>query len=457
MPAPIQLKYRAFLSYAHADQSWGRWLHRQLEGFRIDKDLVGRETALGAVPKTLRPIFRDREDFSGGHSLNEATIAALDASAALIVLCSPVAATRPAVNEEVRLFRWRHPGRPVIPVLVDGTYPDNFPPALRFEVTPEGEITERPVTLLGADLRETADGKSLGLAKVVAALTGVPVDDIRKRQAIADKQRTVTAAAGIAVFAALALLTAFLFFQHQRQDAQLEAQRHEMKAQREQLAGLVERLALISPARADGTEKAIGAAVADAAKGAERGDRKLQQALELLKAGNVKDAASLFRAVAEERSARLDQDKKDAALAYRNLGAIAGLADPKAAREAYAKALEYDPSDLDALYWHGYLSYWAGQLANASGSLDGLMSEGTRRSDARAIHRAHVWLGMVAKDRGNLPLAREHEEKAVTIAARESATKPQDSDWQRELSEAQIRLGVVLFVGGNLTAGAREL
>lgn len=93
-------KYRAFISYAHADERWAKWLHKELEGFRIDTDLVGRETAIGPVPKALRAIFRDREDFSGGHMLTEATIAALDASAALIVLCSTVAAGRPAVNEE---------------------------------------------------------------------------------------------------------------------------------------------------------------------------------------------------------------------------------------------------------------------------------------------------------------------------------------------------------------------
>ena len=113
------LKYRAFLSYGHADASWAKWLHGRLESFRFDKDLIGRETSLGAVPKTLRPIFRDREEFSGGHSLTAATIAALDASAALIVLCSTIAAGRPAVNEEVRLFRSRHPDRPVIPVIVE--------------------------------------------------------------------------------------------------------------------------------------------------------------------------------------------------------------------------------------------------------------------------------------------------------------------------------------------------
>ena len=118
MSAPVVLKYRAFLSYAHADMRWGKWIHGQLERFGIDKDLAGRMTAMGHVPKTLRPIFRDREDFTGGHTLAAATIAALDQSAALVVLCSAVAATRPAVNEEVRLFRSRHPDRPVIPVMM---------------------------------------------------------------------------------------------------------------------------------------------------------------------------------------------------------------------------------------------------------------------------------------------------------------------------------------------------
>jgi hypothetical protein len=46
------------------------------------------------VPRTLRPIFRDRDDFTGGHSLATATIEALNQSAALIVICSPVAANR---------------------------------------------------------------------------------------------------------------------------------------------------------------------------------------------------------------------------------------------------------------------------------------------------------------------------------------------------------------------------
>lgn len=87
MSKPVSFKYRAFVSYSHADTGWAKWLHRGLESFHIDKDLVGRETATGAIPQALRPIFRDRDDFTAGHTLTDQTLAALDASAALIVIC----------------------------------------------------------------------------------------------------------------------------------------------------------------------------------------------------------------------------------------------------------------------------------------------------------------------------------------------------------------------------------
>jgi len=46
-------KYRAFISYSHRDTPWARWLHNALERYRIDRDLIGRETSAGPVPKTL--------------------------------------------------------------------------------------------------------------------------------------------------------------------------------------------------------------------------------------------------------------------------------------------------------------------------------------------------------------------------------------------------------------------
>jgi hypothetical protein len=95
---PVPFKYRAFLSYSHRDKAWGKWLHAALEGHRVDKDLVGRDTPAGPVPKTLRPIFRDREDFSAGHSLTAQTIAALEASNFALRSCCTRSVSAPATR-----------------------------------------------------------------------------------------------------------------------------------------------------------------------------------------------------------------------------------------------------------------------------------------------------------------------------------------------------------------------
>jgi tetratricopeptide (TPR) repeat protein len=462
MPAPVALRYRAFISYSHADTKWANWLHGRLESFRIDRDLIGRKTPMGLIPKTLRPIFRDRDDFTAGHSLSEQTLAALDASAALIVLGSPDAAKSRYVNEEVRLFKQRHPNRPIIPVIVDGKPGDPasecFPPALKFEVAPDGAITDRPADLLAADMRETGDGRDLALVKVVARMLGVPTDDVRKRQVIAQNWR-------LKVTAVLSLVAGFLVWEHQRQVTAEETRERERLAREEardkQLkAEIVQSLLGISGAQAaPGAAKALGDAVADAQERAAQGDERWQKALDLLKANKPQDAEPLFRTVAEEKAARvrtdrarLEKDSKAAAAAYRNLGAIAGLGDPKRAREAYAKPLEYDGEDPEALYWYGYLNFLAGDLGTAQRTLARLLETATARGDQRGIYRAHLVQGQVMRGRGSLPSAREHVEKSLGIALAESASAKDDFEWQRDVSEAQIRIGDVLRDQGNLPA-----
>ena len=215
MTSPADFKYRAFISYSHADTRETRWLHRQLEGFKIDRDLVGRATPSGPIPHTLRPIFRDRDDFTAGHTLSDQTLAALDASAALVVMCSPASAKSQYVNEEIRLFKSRHPGRPVIPVIVAGR-PGNgdaecFPPALRFQLGADGTITPSPAEVLAADIREDGDGRALAVAKVVARLLNLNTDDIfrraererrrRSRNWIAGLSAVAVSLAGLAVWA----------------------------------------------------------------------------------------------------------------------------------------------------------------------------------------------------------------------------------------------------------------
>ncbi len=209
MSEPVTYKYRAFLSYSHRDAEWGKWLHKALEGYRIDKDLVGRTTPVGVVPKALRPIFRDREDFSAGHSLTEQTLAALEASQFLVVVCSPNAAQSRYVNEEVRHFKMLGHAARVIPLIVDGEPGDAsrecFPAALRCKVSGDGAITSEPEEPIAADARPQGDGKEIAKQKVVAGLLGVGLDEIARRAERARKRRHRFWAALAGVFLVLAV------------------------------------------------------------------------------------------------------------------------------------------------------------------------------------------------------------------------------------------------------------
>jgi formylglycine-generating enzyme required for sulfatase activity len=219
MAEPVPLKYRAFISYSHADTNWAKWLQRGLEAFKIDKDLAGRETARGAIPESLRPIFRDREDFTAGEALPEQTLAALDASSALIVVCSPDSNHSHYVNEEIRAFKSRHPSRSLIPLIVAGK-PDDpmqecFPPPLKFKFDTKGHVTKEKSELLAADARDEGDGKDLALAKVIAGLLGLSPDEVfrraeRERRAAIRRRRRVQIGFGALGWLLLAGLVAWI-------------------------------------------------------------------------------------------------------------------------------------------------------------------------------------------------------------------------------------------------------
>jgi tetratricopeptide (TPR) repeat protein len=162
-------------------------------GHRIAKDLVGRETSAGPVPKALRPIFRDREDFSAGHSLTEQTNAALEASQFLVVICSPSSARSPYVNEEIRRFKALGRAKHIIALIVAGepgdAENDCFPPALRYAVDADGSISDRLEEPIAADAREQGDGKDIARLKVVAGLLGLRLDEVVRRAERARKRR----------------------------------------------------------------------------------------------------------------------------------------------------------------------------------------------------------------------------------------------------------------------------
>ena len=190
----------------------------------------------------------------------------------------------------------------------------------------------------------------------------------------------------------------------------------------EELKGwLTERLLSTSPASAaPGVGKAVGAAVQTAVDGAAAGDQRYAEALNLLKQGKATEAEQLFRAVAEEKAARIKTDSSTAAAAFRNLGAIAGLSEPKRAQEAYSRALSFDPDDMEALYWFGWLNQRAGKLTIAEQSLNWLLRVASAAEDQRGVYRAHLRLGEINAERGNLTLAREPQKQAIAIAVKQA-------------------------------------
>ena len=195
--APRDSRYMAFISYSHRDEQWCKWLHQSLEGFRVPRELVGRENAWGEVPPRVFPVFRDREELSASSELSDSIRAALHESRFLLVICSRAAAKSFWVNQEIKLFKSVAGSRRVLCIIVDGephaSNPDDecFPEAVKYEVTNTGEMTEVPCEPMAADARVHGDGKVSAKLKVLAAVLGVRYDDLRQREKVRERQQRV--------------------------------------------------------------------------------------------------------------------------------------------------------------------------------------------------------------------------------------------------------------------------
>ncbi|MFL5297947.1 MAG: TIR domain-containing protein [Phenylobacterium sp.] len=225
-------RYRAFVSYSHRDQAFGRRLHRWLEHYGVPRRLVGRTTPRGLVPSRAAPIFRDREEFSAAGDLTAEVRAALGASGALIVVCSPAAAASPWVSREVELFRELHPDRPVLAALAAGDPAEAFPRPLTL-------AGGAPMEPLAADFRAEGDGPRLALLKLVAGVLGLGLDELIQRDAQRRLRRVTAVTAGaVAVALVMSALTVFALLaraeaQRQRSDALVarsEAERRRTEA-----------------------------------------------------------------------------------------------------------------------------------------------------------------------------------------------------------------------------------
>jgi tetratricopeptide (TPR) repeat protein len=226
----------------------------------------------------------------------------------------------------------------------------------------------------------------------------------------------------------------------------------ELAAQRAQIENLTKMLLERNPVAAagPGAQQAISEAVTAITEGAAEGDSRLQQALALLKVNKIAEAEPLLTAFADDKTARIEKDRKEAAIAYRNLGAIAGLRDPKAAREAYAKAVALDPDNADGLAWDGWLQLSAKNLAAAEKSYRALLRLADKGADEHQIFWARTGLGNIAVVRGDLNAALAAYGEARASMERLAGSDAGNTDWQRELSVSNNKIGDVLVLQGNL-------
>ena len=178
-------RYKAFISYSHADARWAQWIHRALERYRVPARLLAER---GLASNRLHPVFRDRDELSSSSSLSGAIQTALQASENLVVVCSPAAAKSRWVNEEVQVFKAMGRGARIFCLIVDGDPGSCFPPAL---------ADDEP---LGADVRPQADGPNNAKLKLIAGMLGIPFGELKDRE-----QRRRARLFGYAAAASIAL------------------------------------------------------------------------------------------------------------------------------------------------------------------------------------------------------------------------------------------------------------
>ena len=192
-------KYFAFISYKREDEKQAEWLRRKLEVYHLPAKLRKENSAL---PKTVRPIFRDSLELSGGFLAKEIETA-LSNSKYLIVICSPKSAGSPWVNKEVLYFIDHGREEYIIPYIIDGIPFSNeqqtecYPPALR-ALSGENE-------LLGININEM--GRDAAAVKVVARMFGLGFDTLWQRYNREQRRKRI----GWGVIAALLIVLSFVF------------------------------------------------------------------------------------------------------------------------------------------------------------------------------------------------------------------------------------------------------
>jgi len=387
-------RYRAFITYSHRDKRWANWLHRRLEFYRVPRRLIGRETSAGVITRRLTPVFRDREELATADDLGEKISQALENSDTLIVICSPSSARSKWVNEEILRFKRSGRGDHILCLIVDGEplaavnggddSNECFPPALCSRNGDSGHGRGGLIEPLAADVRPGGDGRGLALMKIIAGLLAVGLDELRRRE-LQRRNRRWAAVAGLAlvVMAATSLLA--LEATHQRNVAE------HRRAQAESLVAFMLgnlRTELQPIGRLDLLDMIGKRALAYYSK----------QNLNTLDADSLERRAKALRLIGEVDSTR---GNLDAALKVFHQAA-----------DTTSRLLSLEPDNPQRIYDHAQSMFWVGNIA---------------------------W------QRGNLQSAETAFKRYRSLAEQLVRIGPDNPDWQEQLYEADMDLGILLL------------
>jgi tetratricopeptide (TPR) repeat protein len=386
--------YFAFLSYSHRDEPTARWLHDELERFRVPGHLVGRVTDHGSVPRRLTPIFRDLRELPASDDLGHEIRAALSTSRFLIVICSPAAADSKWTNAEIEAFKRVHPEGCVLAAIVAGEpfateHPGReqeecLPRALRYRYDRRGRPTPKRAEPLAADLRGDAEVRRLGLLKLVAGMLGVGLDDLIRRDEVRRQKRLALLAA--ASLAGMVVTSGLAYTAIQARDAARDQRREAESLVGFMLGDLKSKLEPIG--RLDALD-GVGARVLKYYQQQDQADLSDSALMQRSR------ALALMAGVANSRG-RVDE----ASRLYRE--AMAGT----------AEAVRREPNDAQRLFEHAQNVFFMGAIA----------LQGGQPTQAEAAFRAYEQL-----------------------ANRMVALEPDNLKWRMEAQNAHANLGVMMY------------
>ena len=269
--AKDSVKYDAFISYRHSepDSFVAETLHKQLENFKLPKDVVrkkifeaekseteqseDRESKVELIEtepvKTrIQRVFRDKEELPLVTNLADPITEALENSEYLIVICSPRLPESMWCRKEIETFIQMHDREHVLAVLAEGEPDTSFPEELLYreveEKQPDGSVIKikNPVEPLAADVRGTRRGEikkkiKSELLRLVAPMFDCNYDDLKQRHKEQRARKIIMTSMSISAACLLfSIVSIAMAMQIKHQNTQIKEQNAQIKLQSDEIA-----------------------------------------------------------------------------------------------------------------------------------------------------------------------------------------------------------------------------